>query len=250
MNIHCLLNPMFHMVKRGVSTHVPNSLYTALVNMLVPNITIKRAREGYVVTRDGISLLSPTPKFLKFGKTHFTQKFERFFNIRHRDVAVDVGACIGDTTIPMALLAEHVIAVEPHPVNLKYLKFNMGGCAEIIGKAAWCRKEKIPLHVHVAPTGHSIVPHPSRKKTVLVEADRLDNMVDHADFIKVDVQGSEVEVLQGAERLLESAGRIVVETHDRTDRELRTYPAVINVLKGHGYNVAFCMDNGCVYGEK
>ena len=241
---------MFRFLQRRLSTRFPNNIYMHLTNQLSPDIKIRRAKTGYIITRDGISLLSPTPKFLGFGKTHFTSKFERFFNIQHRDVAVDVGACIGDTTIFMALTADHVIAVEPHPVNLEYLRLNVGDCVEIIGKAAWHCKDWLPLQVHSAPTGHSLVPHPSRKTTVTVEADTLDSMVYKADFLKIDVQGSEVEVLMGAERLLESTGKIVVETHDRTDPELRTYPKVIEMLESHGYNVEFCMDNGCVYGSK
>ncbi|MEM3448731.1 MAG: hypothetical protein QXQ64_05175 [Candidatus Bathyarchaeia archaeon] len=75
-----------------------------------------------------MQLLSPTPKFLGFGFKQFTNKFERFFKIEKGETVADIGACIGDTTLPMCVKAGadvKIFAVEPHPVNVSYLKLNL-----------------------------------------------------------------------------------------------------------------------------
>jgi len=46
-----------------------------------------------------LELLSPTPKFLSVKLREFEDRMERFFKIEKGDVVLDVGACIGDTTV-------------------------------------------------------------------------------------------------------------------------------------------------------
>jgi len=61
------------------------------------------------------------------------------------------------------------------------------------------------------------------------------------DFAKIDVQGAEVQVLEGGERFLENTRKLVVETHDQHDVKRRTFPAVIKILKESGYETRLSM---------
>ena len=219
--------------------------------LLRKNISFKRATNSWFITRDGVTLLSPTSKFVTFGLNYFRRQFERYFPINKDDTALDVGACIGDTTVPMAMKADHVIAVEPHPINAKYLRVNTQefGNVRLIEKAAYSRRGQIPFYVHSSiPTKHSLVDDEGNTGTMMVEADTLDRIVDEPiDFAKVDVQGCEAEVLRGAPQLLKVTPKIVVETHWRSN-DRRTYPEVLQILKQHGFTTKFAWDNGCVYG--
>lgn len=211
-------------------------------------VKITKVNDKWLVQKGEIKLLSPTPKFLGFGLHVFENKCERFFKIENGDTVLDVGACIGDTTMPMAIKAGStgkVIAVEPHPTNIEYLKLNLKEFrdVEIIGKAVWNEKGTIRFNVHNTPTGHSIISHKERSSYIEVQCDTLDNMFADRkiDFVKIDVQGAEVQVLEGGERFLENTRKLVVETHDQHDVKRRTFPAVIKILKESGYETRLSM---------
>ncbi len=199
-------------------------------------------------------MLSPTPKFLGFGLKEFENKCERFFKIDKGDTVLDVGACIGDTTVPMAMKAGptgRVIAVEPHPVNIGYLRLNLADFdnVEIISKAIWNEKGIVKFNVHSTPTGHSILEDKERNSYIEVPSDTLDNIFSdrRIDFAKIDVQGAEVQVLQGGDKFLETTRKLVVETHERFNIDKRTYPKVLEILTKYDYEIRFAADNGVVY---
>ncbi|MEM2211633.1 MAG: FkbM family methyltransferase [Nitrososphaerales archaeon] len=255
---------MLKSVKNWFINKCPNHIFPLIANTYYyvsskEGVKIKRVGNNWLIQRDKIKLLSPTPKFLGFGLKIFENKFERFFKINKGDIALDIGACIGDTTIPMAIktgLTGKVIAVEPHPINVKYLKFNTAifKNIEIIEKALWNERKTVKLYLYNLPTGHSIIPSKERNYGVIdVPADTLDNLFNNnkrIDFVKIDVQGAEIQVLQGGSKFFEKAQKLVVETHNRFDVEKRTYPKVLEILRNYYSEIHFCMDNGIVYASQ
>jgi FkbM family methyltransferase len=217
---------------------------------------ITRSGSEWIVEKNGVRLLSCTPKFLGFGLSGFEIKCERHFKVESTDICVDVGACIGDTTIPMLMKATDgtVFAVEPDPTNLEYLKRNLVGYehAKIVPKAVWNKKGTVEFHIHSTPTGHSILPDKERKRIVEVEADTLDNLFENisVDFAKIDVQGAEAQVLDGASKFMEHTRKLVVETHGRYNVKNRTWPQVLWLVQKHYGHVKYEHDNGCVYAWK
>jgi FkbM family methyltransferase len=211
-------------------------------------VKITKVNDKWLAQKGEIKLLSPTPKFLGFGLNVFENKCERFFKIENGDTVLDVGACIGDTTIPMAIKTGStgkVIAVEPHPTNIEYLKLNLKEFrdVEIIDKAVWNEKGTIRFNVHDTPTGHSIIPHKERSSYIEVQCDTLDNMFADRkiDFAKIDAQGAEVQVLEGGVRFLRTTRKLIVETHDHYDEKRRTFPRVIKILTENGYETRLTM---------
>lgn len=83
----------------------------------------------------------------------------------------------------------------------------------------------------------------------LVACRRLDTLtrqfqIDSVDFLKIDVEGSEFKVLNGASQTLEKTKRIVVELHDRKrEKELET-----RILKD--FNHFLWLDPDHIYGFK
>lgn len=217
-------------------------------------VKITKVDDGWLVQKDSLRLLSPTPKFLGFGMREFENKCERFFKIEEGDTVLDVGACIGDTTVPMVMktgATGKVIAVEAYPPNIPYLERNLSGFSnvEIIHKALWNQKGTITFHVSDTPTGHSIMEDAGRKRQIEVPSDTLDSLFgDRAfDFAKIDVQGAEAEVLEGGDRFLQTTRKLVVETHWRYDVEKKTFPRVLEILGKYDIEVHFVEDNGVVY---
>lgn len=235
--------------KAWLIKNCPNSMFPYVYSIFHPGKF--KAEKIWLLKKDGVLLLSPTSKFVSFGLKSFQDKFERYFAIEPDDVAVDVGACIGDTTVPMAMKAKQVIAVEPDQRNLLFLWLNTQylGNVKIIPKAASNSTGKTSFFLHSSTTGHSLIPHKERRTTVTVPCDTLDNMFQNQkiDFAKIDVQGAEAQVLEGGDNFLKTVSKLIVETHGRYTKE-KTYPEVMAILDKYTWKDKwFCMDNGLVY---
>jgi FkbM family methyltransferase len=145
-----------------------------------------------------------------------------------------------------------VIAVEPHPLNIKYLKLNLADFnnVEIISAALWNEKGTVKFNVHGSPSGHSILEDKERDSYIEVTSDTLDNLFGDRkiDFAKIDVQGAEAQVLEGGNKFLQTVRKLVVETHHRFDIEKRAYPKVMEILKKYDFKeVRFILDKGVAY---
>lgn len=240
-----LKNKMIERTPKNLFEYFANLYY--IVVFTKERVKIQKYRNCWLITKGGISLLSPSPKFIGLCTLKiFEDKFERFFRIEEGDTVLDVGACIGDTTVPMATKTGEkgtVIAVEPEPRNISFLKANtsMFNNMYIVEKAAWNRKGTVRFHLHSSCTGHSIVD--QFRNYIEVKADTLDNIVNpwsQVDFAKIDVQGAELQVLEGAEEMLRKTRNIVVETHYFGEKAL--YPKISNFLKTRGFTVRVTPD--------
>jgi FkbM family methyltransferase len=156
-----------------------------------------------------------------------------------RSVAVDCGANVGDVTMALVRRCSEVVAFEPNPTAFAVLERRLGDERNVrlvqaaVGASAGVRR----LFLHVdhdgdpvgASSGSSLHPtkrNVSKDRWVDVEVVDLDAFLDTldrpVDLLKLDIEGSEIEVL---ERLLETGrlraiGRVVVEMHDGVIPEL------------------------------
>lgn len=232
------------MIKRTIARSLPDPLYVFIYQRFYSKLrgrTIKRGKGGWIVTTKDMELLCPTINWLGHRNLvleGFAGHFEQFFSIQKGDTALDVGACIGDTTIPMAIkvgATGRVIAVEPNSDNLFYLRENVRRFVniEVIEKGVWGRTETTSLNINQAVTAHSITSidhwHHARR-TQQIEADTLDNLFSklRIDYAKIDVQGAEVEVLKAADRFLKDTPKIVVGCHSN-----QLQATVQDMLKGY-----------------
>ena len=185
---------------------------------------------------------------------------------------VDVGANIGKYSIEFARKAARVIAIEPEVVNAAALKRVAGEHGldniTIVPKAVWRDRNRLPLYFSkVDRAGHSIVW--GGHAHVNVDADSLDALLAEQgvgdatiELLKVNVEGSELEVLYGAESTLPRVKRIILEAHYRpfpSGREVRAAQAktteeVKQILEARGFTVRTRIlegfDRDIVYGEK
>jgi FkbM family methyltransferase len=140
--------------------------------------------------------------------------------LRPGDVLYDVGANVGAYTLlaAVAVPEARVVSFEPGPANFAAL------CANVELNAVGERVIVVPLALGDRPgsarlAGDGTVPGASpaldsasgSQESVTVLVDRLDDIVQRfglpaPDHLKLDVDGSEPEVLAGAERVLTSGG--------------------------------------------
>lgn len=164
-----------------------------------------------------------------------------------------------------------VISVEPCPKNAADLGEKVARArlnnVIIIQKAAWNRKTSLPFHIAPSSSSHTLMAHHEAEyihgvtfpglgarlarlymsigkptvETVMVEADTLDNIVSdlgigRVDFIKMDIEGAEVEALMGAEQIIGMARKVVVAAYHTNRQDISpTHPWVSEFLQARGF---------------
>lgn len=161
----------------------------------------------------------------------------------------DVGAHIGLTAIEFSdeWPQADVYAFEPHPGNFARMKSNLVGKPDIRLHHLGLGSEPGVLPFHFDPE------HPSMARvaahgepiTDTVTIDTIDHFcaqhaIDQIDFMKIDVEGHELPVLAGAERMLSrgSIGLLRIETAIDPDSSYHTQLwDLCEVLHPHGYRI-------------
>jgi FkbM family methyltransferase len=174
------------------------------------------------------------------------------FLLRADDVVWDVGASVGLFTMHAAGEGARVIAFEPDPATFARLRHNVGlnGTASRIE----CRHEALgdrEGHVTLrsdglagfAPSLADLGRHGAVVRTPMTTIDALvASGVPAPSVLKIDVEGAELLVLQGAGQLLHSATAprvIFMEVHPRFLPAFNGAPEdVERVLAGAGYRIA------------
>jgi FkbM family methyltransferase len=137
--------------------------------------------------------------------------------------AIDVGAYSGEWTVSLLQLFPQtpVLMIEPQPAKkqrleaLTQLHNGVKLAPVLLGSAA-----ASDVTFYQADTGSSVLPDPgnsSAQSTAMTMA-TLDAVTqgtyfERPDFLKLDVQGYEIEVLKGAERVLESVEAVMMEVN-------------------------------------
>ncbi len=189
------------------------------------------------------------------------------FSPKEGDIVVDIGAHMGRYTIPSAKsvgVSGKVIAVEAHPYNFGILqhniKLNKLTNVSALNRAVYSKKANLKLYLPDEDLGytmhHSLMTNylstkynnEIERKYVEVEADTLDNLLKSSgittvNWIKIDVEGAEYEVLKGAGEILSTNKpiSILVEVHGK-----ETYGPTIELLRSNNFNIEFerTYDNG------
>jgi len=151
---------------------------------------------------------------------------KRYFKPNKGDVVIDVGAHVGKYSLPAAkLVGENgkVIAIEAHPENFKALQTNilLNGFKNIIALniAAFNQDNKKLLLCGSRDSEFSLKSN-LKENSVEVETRTIDSLlreigVEKVDWVKIDVEGAEVEVLEGMREVLRKNKklRMLIEVH-------------------------------------
>lgn len=139
------------------------------------------------------------------------------------DTVIDVGANIGVFSLWAASrIGPHgrLVAVEPHPLSYRHLERNLAAFAPAaLALQTACGASTGELDLHFVPgrlSVSSFEPRPDRVGHVRVPVRRLDEIADQAgvdriDLLKIDVEGAEQLVLEGAGEMLSRVARLVIE---------------------------------------
>jgi FkbM family methyltransferase len=154
--------------------------------------------------------------------------------LRVPGLVIEVGANMGVHTVPMAraLSGRRLLALEPQPVIFQQLCANLAlnGLMHVTalpyacGSATGAIRIETQDYLRPGNFGAASVGFPARATAseTIVQCVRLDDLVppdgEAVGLIKIDVEGMELEVLQGARGILERSRPMLYVENDRVER--------------------------------
>jgi FkbM family methyltransferase len=189
--------------------------------------------------------------------TGHEDKILRRFSCKKEDIVLDVGAHIGHYTIISSERVGpkgRVVAIEADPSNFEMLNHNirLNGLTNIISLnyAVYSKEEKVKLYLPSKDSGFTIYntimtdrASTEKDKFIQVNANTLDNLLqqnrireEDVNWIKIDVEGAEYEVLKGATNILSKSKDIalLIEVHG-----FDNYKPIVEFLNSYGVEIEF-----------
>ena len=150
-------------------------------------------------------------------------------NVGAEDVFYDIGAHVGFFSICSARLGARVVAVEPDPANAERLRRNADLNSfdiEVIEAAAWSESGRVELVPGDSSKEYEVAPGDGVASVTL---DELVRSRPALTLIKLDVEGAEDRVFEGARRVVAECSPVVIcEIHGEAQRE-----SVLAQLRGY-----------------
>jgi FkbM family methyltransferase len=165
-------------------------------------------------------------KLLRDGSFERAEIVAMLGTVTAGSTVIDVGANVGLVTIPLALATARVIAVEPLPQNIEQLRGNVrrNGLTnvDVVEAAAGAVDGSAVLHSAADPAFgslHEVVKHRATGdlEVTLRSLDSLWNELGRpvVNLVKIDVEGAELEVLEGGRELIATCSpAVLVEVGD------------------------------------
>jgi FkbM family methyltransferase len=200
--------------------------------------------------------LTPGPLYIRYRAFKEFWRGEREVRVL-RDLAdrarnsLDVGAQKGVYSYFLARHSRHVYAFEPNPKNFAVLRRNLGRRVTVSPLALSNRSGPAMLRVPRRASGYSSqgaslssvkVSDDDDHRVLRVQAMRIDDLeIPDIGFIKIDVEGFEAEVLEGAaQTLARDRPVLLVELEERHVK--RPIEAAIGDIEALGYRARILRD--------
>jgi FkbM family methyltransferase len=187
--------------------------------------------------------------FLPGHESHLLTRFTP----KGGDTVIDIGAHIGRYTITSSKQVGNtgnVVAIEADPDNFQLLKRNiaLNNLTNVLplNYAVFSTRTRMKLYEQSASAKYNSLMLARAAKTknyVEVNADTLDsilklNEVNQVNWIKIDVEGAEFEVLKGSTKTLSRENiSLLIEIHNIDDPS--HYDNIVDFLKYHNYEITF-----------
>lgn len=178
--------------------------------------------------------------FRSMYKEIFEREIYYFTTYSDTPTIIDCGANIGLSVIYFKRLFPkgHIIAFEPDPVIFAVLEKNLQNFGvhdvELHAQALWSADTELIFAVE-GSTGGRVQIIDKSNSSLKVPAARLRPYLQQpVDFLKIDIEGAETEVLQDCADLLSGVQRLFVEYHSFRDQRQRL-PELLTVLQNAGF---------------
>lgn len=172
----------------------------------------------------------------------FGLEIYKFITDKKNPVVIDCGANIGLSIIYFKQLypSAKVIAFEPDVKIFEYLSFNINSFGfsnvELIKKGLWSEETTLRFFSEGADGGR-IASQDDDQKIIEIETIKLSDYLKNEaeiDFLKIDIEGAETEVLLECKEHLKNVQNIFIEYHSFADKE-QTLSTILNILEQNGF---------------
>jgi FkbM family methyltransferase len=153
---------------------------------------------------------------------------------------IDCGANVGTSCLyfkrkyPKA----RIIAFEADPLIFETLRKNLAANGlediDLRQQAVWIHDRGVQFSVEGADGGSIHGKWPTRKKVPSIRLHDLLDELETVDFVKMDLEGAEVEIIPDCSKVLSKVNNIFIEYHSWTDRE-QFLDRLLAVLKDNGF---------------
>lgn len=178
-------------------------------------------------------------------------RYEQFFPIEKGDVVVDIGAHIGEFAKLALKKASKVYAIEPDPIFFD--KFGLKKVAKLfpIKKAIGGFDGKSRM----VSDGNANAINDKKGNLVNVITFKTflnQNKIDHIDFLKIDCEGAEYDILteENIDLLKKTVKKVAGEFHIHNDEHRDKLPSILSSLKKADVNVVLTSVDGFVIKEE
>ncbi|VVB81239.1 Methyltransferase FkbM domain protein [uncultured archaeon] len=144
----------------------------------------------------------------------------KYYRIKKGDIIVDSGAYLGYFTVFAAKKvgdSGKVIAFEPDPVNFEILKKKTASLKNVvlIKKALFNKETEQHWNSSFAKSAFG-------KEGYIVNCSTLDKELEklgikHVDFLKMDIEGAELEAIEGAKETLKNTDNLAIACYHKRD---------------------------------
>lgn len=172
---------------------------------------------------------------------------------------LEVGAYTGFFVLYAANLIQpsgQVIAIEAMPDNFKILKKNINSNnfnnVKVINKASWDSQGSLTFQRQYRQRSSAKDDVVKKNFEITVSSDTIDNIladlnIEKIDFVRIQVNGAEIETLKGMEKTLENRPRLsIANIYSSSDKNGET---VISFLHKLGYSIIHGSGNIYAYYE-
>ena len=170
---------------------------------------------------------------------HVFSWMSRFELINKDNIAIDIGANIGNHSLYFSKYFKSVHSFEPNPNTFKLLKINseLVDNIRIYNKGISNINTAAYLSVNETNNGNSFVANEKTNDTVEILLSPLDMSLEDStqiDLIKIDVEGHEVNVIDGSQMLIRKNMPVILFEQHENDF-VKGESLVISQLKSFGY---------------
>jgi len=158
------------------------------------------------------------------------------------DIVVEIGANVGEFTLMACETAGQVYAFEPDPLILNCLKMNTAECknVEVVPLGASNNSATQTFYLASEDADSSFIKPKIYNNAVEIDTIRLDQWIQATglttiDFLKLEAEGAEMEVLEGLGEKIEMVRKISVDGGPERYGE-PTYDQVNRFLISNGFN--------------
>jgi FkbM family methyltransferase len=239
-----MTDSIFQNIKEAISKKIKKALNNPYSKMGVSWLTLKKLKhQGYnvpgVITIYGnkIHYLNP-PEVIYSLKEFYVNDIYKINFSKPNPFIIDCGANIGFSIIKFKMQYPNcsILAFEPDEKNFDLLKENTKQFSDIQleNKAVW--NIDTTLNFNMSGTQGSAFD-TTNTETKAVTAVRLKKYLEQpVDFLKIDIEGAEYEVLMDCREELKNVDKLFVEYHGVFEQQYKFYD-LIDILKNLEYKV-------------